>query len=98
MATLRVEVFDTGHDLGRVGEEALQCGSPNRRPDEPFDDGGVLGIEGVEIRVGLPFLEQEFHLPAQPIGLGHFSRRSNARVASWWPNIETPWWPRSTRR
>ena len=43
--------LDTGHDLGRVGEEALQCGSPNCRPDESFDDGGVVGIEGVEIRL-----------------------------------------------
>ena len=44
-------------------------------PDEFFDDGGLLGIEGMQVRIGLPFLEQELHLPAQAIGLGDFIDR-----------------------
>ena len=43
---------DTGHDLGHVGEEALQRSGADGRPDQPFDDGGVLGIEGMQVRIG----------------------------------------------
>ena len=42
--------LDTGHDLGRVGEEALQRSGADGGPDESFDDGGVLGIEGMQVR------------------------------------------------
>ena len=53
MAALRVEVQTPATTWAVWAREALQCGSPNCRPDESFDDGGVVGIEGVEIRVRL---------------------------------------------
>ena len=75
IATLRVEVSTPATTWAGVGEEALQRSGADGRPDESFDDGGVLGIEGMQVRIGLPFLEQELHLPAQAIGLGHFIDR-----------------------
>jgi len=30
--------LDTSHDLGRVGEEALQRSGADGRPDEPFPE------------------------------------------------------------
>lgn len=38
--------LDPRHHLGGVGEETLQRSGSNRCPDEPLDDGGILGIAG----------------------------------------------------
>lgn len=59
----------TLEELSRVSEQTLEQRRPDRGPDESFGDAGIAGVEGMEVRVGFPLLEQQLYLPAQPIGL-----------------------------
>lgn len=55
--------------LGQMRAVAFENCSAKRAPEESFGDIGVGGVEGMEVGVRLPFFEQEFHLPTQPIGV-----------------------------
>jgi len=61
---------DTRDALSHVRAIAFQRGRAQRRPDEPFGDGGIAGRKGTQVGVRLPLLEQQLDLPAQPIGIG----------------------------
>lgn len=55
------------HECGGMTEKALQQRRREGCPDEAFGDWRLRGAKGVEIGVGLPLLEQQFHLPAKPV-------------------------------
>ena len=46
-------------ELRSVGEETFEDGGAEARPDEARGDVLVRGVELVQVRVGLPVLEQE---------------------------------------
>jgi len=55
---------DVRQTLCHVGTLAFEGRGTQRRPDKSFGDVGVGSVEGVEVRMGFPLLEQQFHLPA----------------------------------
>ena len=48
-------------------DEALEEGRGEGRPDEPLGNAGVGRPEGVQVRIGLPLLEQELNLPSETV-------------------------------
>jgi hypothetical protein len=46
-----------------VRQQPFERGSSNRRPNEPFDNGHLGGIEGMQIGIRLPFFTQSCHVP-----------------------------------
>ncbi len=57
----RVQVF------GNVSTVAFEGGGAKCRPDKAFGDVFAGGIEGAQIGIRLPLLEQQFDLPAQSV-------------------------------
>ena len=53
-----------------MSQAALDCCCREACPDEPLDQGRVCAGELVEVREGLPLLEDQLYLPSQPVSLG----------------------------
>lgn len=79
IATLRVETSTRRSTWVAFGDVALEGGGGQRDPDQPVGDVLVGGVEGAQAGVGLPLLEHQLHLPAQPTGLAEPVRRRRAR-------------------
>jgi hypothetical protein len=50
-------------DLGHIGQKPLERRRGNGSPDEPLDNGGIGRVKGMQIGIGFPFFQQQFHLP-----------------------------------
>ena len=68
MAALRVEI-STPRTTSSVtcATKRLRRAAAEGRPDEPLGNAGVGRSEGVQVRIGLPLLEQEFNLPSETV-------------------------------
>ena len=68
MAALRRgDLHASDDEFRHVRDEALEEGRGEGRPDEPLGNAGVGRPEGVQVRIGLPLLEQEFNLPSETV-------------------------------
>ena len=63
----RGDLHASDDEFRHVRDEALEEGRGEGRPDEPLGNAGVGRSEGVQVRIGLPLLEQEFNLPSETV-------------------------------
>src|SRR5207247_6905921 len=90
-----------------VRQKPFERGGSNRRPNQPFDDGDLGGVKGMQIGVGFPFFKQQFHLPdIMPPKVEAFTRCTSHpkngyatgslwRCPSWWSCSSPPPAPRA---
>ena len=67
--------FDSRDELGGVRESALEYDDEQTGPDEPLGDRRFLGVETVQICVGLALLKEQLDLPAQAVQVADFGAR-----------------------